>query len=145
MGRLTNRTAPLIGLVALVLALGLVACGKSNDDEKEVRARVNAFYQALGARDADGVCGSISRERKRALNKAASGTQGLNSCRDSLRFAFIIAGKAFKNAGKAKITGVRVNGKRAVATVVYRGRKGGVGLVKEDGDWLVSSFDLKKL
>jgi hypothetical protein len=132
-------------LVALVFALGGTACGGGSDkkDEQAIKQRVNGFYDALGSRDAAKVCASITKARRQAL--ATPGGQGPKSCNEALRFSFVLAGKAFKNAGKASVTDVEVKGDRARATVSYRNKKGGVGLSKEDGDWLISNFNLKKL
>jgi hypothetical protein len=131
------------GPVAVVLALGVAACGGSSGDEEKVEKTLNRVYDALAAKDGDKVCDSLSEEGKRELTKG-SGTAGgkAQDCETVLRFGLAFAGDALKGIEDAQVKDVRVDGSEATATVKYKSREGGVKLVKEDGDWKLQSFDV---
>ena len=131
--------------VALVLApvLMLAACGGGDKDKKAIEKRVTTFDTAMAAKDASGVCASISRELKRQLTKTPSGRTGAPSCEVALRSNFILSGNVFANLAKAKVGDVQVDGDRGQATITYRGRKDRLGVAKQNGDWVITTLRLR--
>jgi hypothetical protein len=127
--------------VALCLLAG---CG--GNDEKDVKAAVNQLYAGFAERDATKVCDSLTKAQQRAVAKGASG-QGVapGSCRQVMGYALGFVGNTLKDAKQARVTKVKVNGSKASATVVFKGKSGNLGLSKEDGDWKVSDFDLNRV
>ncbi len=141
----TPASTRLPALAAVVAALGLVACGGgSSGDEDEVKKTVNGIYDALGAKDADKVCASLSERGKREVT-SGSPRRGKKrmTCEQVFSFGLSFAGDALKDAGDAKVTKVEVDGSKATATVNFRKQSGKVGLVKEDGKWKVSDLDVR--
>jgi hypothetical protein len=142
-----TSTSPCVRWVAAgaALALALAGCGGSGDDEQAIKKRVNGFYDAFAAKDAGKICGSITDRQRKALTSPAPGSRAPKSCEQAVRFALVFVGNSLKDAGRAKVTSVQIQGDRAKATVDYRGKKGGVGLAKQNGGWLISDFKLRKL
>jgi hypothetical protein len=140
--RMVTRRAR-IGAAALACVLpALGACGGS-DDKGKVKSTVNGLYEALAAKDAGKVCGSLTASERRKIEIAgARGGRKPVSCPATLRFAFAFAGDALKAAKDAKVTQVSVKGSNATATVAYMNRKARLGLTKEGGDWKVSNLNL---
>jgi hypothetical protein len=134
-----RRLAPLAVAVCL-----LAGCGSG--DEDGVRAAVHQLYAGFAERDAVKVCGSLTKAQQRAVAKGATG-QGVapGSCRQVMGFALGFIGNTLKDAKQARVTKVRVDGDKARATVVFKGKSGILGVSKEDGDWKVSDFDLNRL
>jgi hypothetical protein len=132
-----RRLAPLVAV--LCLAAG---CGGGND-EAGVKNAVNRLYAGFAERDAGKVCGSLTKAQQREVAKGASG-QGVapGSCRQVMGFALGFIGSTLKDAKQAKVTKVKVDGDKARATVVFKGKSGVLGVTKEDGDWKVSNFNL---
>jgi hypothetical protein len=123
---------------------GLAACGPG--DEEAVEGAVNDLYAGFAERDADKVCESLTKAQQQRVAKGGSGRIAkTRSCREVMGFALGFVGKALKDAKQAKVTKVKVDGDRARATVVYKGKPGDLGVAKEGGDWKVSDFDLNKL
>lgn len=137
-----SRLAPLAAVLCLLPALG--ACGSG--EEGDVKNAVDRLYAGFAERDAAKVCGSLTRAQQQRVAKGGSGDSGRpRSCRQVMGFALGFVGDALKDAKKAKVTKVEVDGSRAKATVDYKGKAGRLGLAKEDGDWKVADFDLNKL
>ena len=130
----------------LALASGAAACGSSEDDKKEVEKTINGLYDAFAKKDGDKVCDSLSQKQKDALTRGTRRSGGGQSCEDILGFTFaFLPSKRLQATKNAKVTDVEIDGDKATATVENQGKRGGIGLVKEDGKWLVSDFNLKQL
>ena len=134
---MARRLAPIAALLCL-----LAGCG--GGDEGDVKSAVNQLYAGFAERDAGEVCGSLTKAQQRAVAKGAAGVAPGN-CRQVMGFALGFLGNALKDAKKAEVTKVKIDGSKARATVVFKGKAGVLGMSKEDGDWKVSDFNLNKL
>ena len=138
-----HRPTRLLALAGAVLAsLALAACGGGGDDDSQVKDRVNGLYDALADKKADKACESLSDDAKDQLTK---GSQALSkgkkqSCEDVMGLVFAFAGKQIEKVRDVKVTNVKVDGDKATATVEQGKTKNTVPLVKEDGEWLISSL-----
>ncbi|MFN2617172.1 MAG: hypothetical protein ABR581_08610 [Thermoleophilaceae bacterium] len=132
-----GRLPILVPAAVLALTLGLAACGGSSEDKQAVKKRVEGFQAALGANDPAKVCGALTKTRRGTLTRQA---RGAKNCGEAMRVAFVVQGGAFKNAGKAEVKDVRIDGENASASVTYGGRRADVTLSKEGGRWLISGF-----
>lgn len=135
---MVRRFAPLLAVLCV-----LAGCG-GNDDEAQVKSAVNQLYAGFAERDAGKVCGSLTKAQQQAVAKGAAGVAPGN-CRQVMGFALGFLGNALKDAKKAEVTKVKIDGSKARATVVFKGKPGVLGVTKEDGDWKVSDFNLNKL
>jgi hypothetical protein len=130
---------------AVLLALVLGACGGGSGDEGAVREVVEDLYAGLADKDADKICGFLTRSQRRAVASGGGARSGA-SCEQVMGVALTyVVGDGLEDADQAKVTKVTVKGSRATATVDFKGTPGELGLAKEDGDWRVSDFNLKKL
>jgi len=122
----------------------LFGCGAS--DEDKVRDRVTGLYDAFADEDAKKVCESLTQEQREITAKGAgSGGSSEQSCEQVMSLGLGFLKDALKDAGNAEVTKVQVKGNRARATVKLKGNSPVVGLEKEDGEWLVSDFNLARL
>jgi hypothetical protein len=136
---------PALALLTL-LALAPGGCGDSSSkDEKEVRSTVNGLYDSLSERNPKKFCSALTVKQRQILAKGSSRGGRKQSCEQVIGFALTFAGGALKDAKDAKVTQVHVDGDKARAGVEYKKRKGALSLAKENGDWKVSNFSLKKL
>ena len=136
------RRAALAATLALALALG--ACGGGGEEGK-VKDAVNGFYDALGDRDAGKVCSSLSDvQRKRIENgTGATGRSGApQSCEKVIRVALAFVGTRVKQLKDVKVSNVSVHRDKATARVELKGKRNDLGLVKQGGDWKLSTFDI---
>jgi hypothetical protein len=126
-------------LACLLPVVVLAACGGGGDDESAVRDATSSFYGALADKDGSKLCELLSESQRKAVAKGGGTTNG--SCEQVMGLALNFAGSDdLKQADQAKITKVQVDGDRATATVELKGKAGTLGLVREDGDWRISSF-----
>ena len=121
----------------VAVALALAACGGGADDEDEVTSTVNGVYDALAEKDAKKVCDSLSKAGQREITKTAAKGQ---SCEEVFKVGLSFAGDALKDAKRAEVTKVKVDGDRATASVKYKKETGRVELVKEDGSWKLNDL-----
>lgn len=133
-------------LYAIAIVLALAGCGGSGD-EGEVRKSVEGLYAGFAERDSSKVCNSLTRAQREKVRRGAATGRGRKpqSCEQVMGFALAFVGDALKDAGKAEVTKVEVEGQKATATVKFKGKPGKLGLAKESGAWKVSDFDLNKL
>jgi hypothetical protein len=132
--------------VALSLSAGLIACGgSSGDDKTKVENRVNSLYDAFSEKDSKQICDSLTDKQKSQITRRTAKSGKKQSCEQVMGFALAFLGNQLKDAKNAKVTDVKVDGDKATATVTYKGKKGRLGLSKQDGEWLVSDFNLQKL
>jgi ketosteroid isomerase-like protein len=148
---------------AALFALGLAACGDSDDggdgsadqgdrtadgdrsggaggssDESRARATVERLYAGIRAGDADAVCSTLTAPAQKQVAAGAIGSGKAGSCADAFQ-QFLDA--AEKQGGlnltlKAKVERVTVKGDKAVAKVSFgKTRAGEIPLVKQDGEW----------
>jgi stage V sporulation protein SpoVS len=134
---------------ALVLAaLALAACGGEDstaNEEAAVRSTVKDLYGAFADKDADGVCGVLTRRQREAVAKGAGATTS-GSCEQVMGVALnFVGGKGLEDADQAKVTKVSIDGEKATATVDFKGKPGELGLAKEGGEWRIDEFNPKKL
>ena len=112
----------LIALALSIAAVGLTACG-GDDDEDQIRDVVQQFIDA----DQE-VCGKLTDE---LLNEQFDGRE---ACEEATQEE----GAAFE----AEIESVEIDGDRAdVRLNPEEGESGTIGMVKEDGDWLIASIE----
>ena len=144
-----TKPARALGVLAasLALAAGVAACGSdsSADDEGQVKDRVQSLYKGFAAKKPDQICDSLTDKQKDTITKRPGASGKKQSCEDVMKLVLSLAGSQLKDVGKSKVTEVTVKGEKATATVSFKGRKGKVGLAKEDGDWLISDFNAGKL
>jgi hypothetical protein len=138
-----------LGVLAasLALATGVAACGSgsSADDEDQVKDRVQTLYTGFAEKKPDQICDSLTDKQKDTITKRPGASGKKQSCEEVMKLVLGLAGNQLKDVGKSKVSDVKVDGEKATATVSFRGRKGKVGLAKEDGDWLISDFNAGKL
>lgn len=130
-------------LVSILAALALGACGgDSSESEPEseadrVRATVDALYEAMGDRDAEGVCDQLNAAAQEQIAKGGLGSEG-RTCVEGFEGFF----EASEEAGgldaprNAEVVDVEVDGDRATATVEFGpGQRGDIPLAKVEGEW----------
>jgi hypothetical protein len=127
------RLTAAFACLAVLLPIG--ACGGGSDEKKDVANAVHNIYNGLATKDADKVCGSLSKKGKERVVRATGRPGRRASCEAVFRLGFRFSGKAFSGADRAKVTQVKIDGDRAIATVELRHDTGDVALVKEGGDW----------
>jgi hypothetical protein len=130
-------------LAPLVACLLFAACGGSGDED-EVKKVVNGLYAGFADRDSNRVCDSLSRKQRDAVTAGAGGKK-TQSCEQVMSIALSFVGDELKKVKDAKVTAVEVDGDNAKATVEYRGKKSGLGLAKEGGEWRINNLNLKDL
>lgn len=130
---------------AASLAAGVSACGGSGNDKAKVQERVRTLYDGFAKKDAGRICGSLSSKQKERITQSTAKSGKKQTCEQVMSFALAFLGNQLKDAGKANVTDVKVDGDNAQATVDFKGKKGRLGLSKQGSDWLVSDFNLKKL
>ena len=132
-------------LATLALAAGVTACGGGGSDEKSaVQSRVKTIYSGFATKDSGKICDSLSKKYKDRITKRPLGRAGKQSCEKVMALVLSIGGKELNQVDQTKVAGVQVNGDTANADVVYKGgKKGKVGLTKENGDWLVNNFNFR--
>lgn len=138
--------APLRLLPVLLAGALLFGCGAS--DEDKVTDRVTGLYDAFAGKDAKKVCESLTEEQREITAKgggSGAGSGSEQSCERVMSLGLGFLQDALKDAGDAEVTKVVIKGDRARATVKLKGNKPVVGLEKEDGEWLVSDFNLARL
>lgn len=114
-------------LFALVACLGLAACGE--DDEKEIRDLITK----IGTSNDVANCNSLYTQRGRDAFKREANT----TCE--------VVTRAEDPRADIKITNLKVDGDKATATVEgSRGQIFDFTFVKEDGDWKVDDFVVKR-
>ena len=130
------RRLTLTTLALLALAAGSCGGGESKD-EKDVKST------AVARKDAPKFCGYLTVRQRESLVQVGSRGSNRQSCPQVIRYIF-----TFSKTGAGrdrKVTKVQVDGDNAKAEVKLARRKGVVGLAKENGEWKVSNFSLKKL
>lgn len=104
--------------VLCALPLAFAACGGDSDEDK-IRAIIED-----GAETPSTICDNAS---KALLDQIG----GKDAC--------VEASKQAPDSGEPDISGVKIDGDKATATVKDKDGTTTVGFVKEDGDWKVSS------
>lgn len=135
--------------VALALAAGMAACGgggendtngqaAGNSDADRVRATIDALYDAMGDRDAEGVCDQLNEAAQEQVAKGGlPGSEG-RSCVEGFESFFDAADEAggLDTPDNAEVVDVKVDGDTAAATVKFGpGQRGKIPLVRVDGEW----------
>jgi hypothetical protein len=142
----------------LALAFGAAACGGSDDESAEdaatttspattaegmpltekqrVRATVDRLYEAHRNEDPRGVCAELSAPAREQIVQGELGGEGV-SCEESFEefFSQSEGSEEERSTQTAKVGKVRVNGRRAVASVKFGTRPGEIPLVKVNGKW----------
>lgn len=139
-------------LAAIAAALALGACGGDSDDGAQspsggearsgseanrARATVEDLYEAMGDRDAEGVCDQLNEAAQRQVARGGLGSEG-QSCVEGFEGFFEAAEEAggLDTPDDAEVLDVKVGGDRATATVRFGpGQRGKIPLVKVDGEW----------
>lgn len=143
----------LLLLLAMIAALALGACGGDSDDSTQpqsgreadggsesdrVRATVDGLYDAMGDRDAEGVCDQLNEAAQEQVAKGGlPGSEG-TTCVEGFQAFFEAAEEAggLDTPDNAEVVDVKVDGDRATATVKFGpGQRGKIPLVKVDGEW----------
>ncbi len=130
-GRLATCTAGT--LVVATAALGLAACGGS--DEDDVRAAVNDFRTAVREKDSEAVCQSFT---DKALEDAfrQKGDEARKRCADFIKQS---ADQRAKEAEKDfEITEVKVDGDKASVKTKSEGQESQAKLEKVDEEWKIA-------
>lgn len=124
-----------VALCALAAALGVAACGKS--DEDQVRDVVSEFRDAAKEKDAAKLCATFSQE---GLEQTfgQKGDQAKSTCEQQVKS---IADQLAKNAEKdLEVTEVKVDGDKATAkTRTEGGSEETSTFVKVDDEWKISN------
>ncbi len=133
--RLSGRTAKRFAtaLVVATAALGLGACGGS--DEDDVRAAVNDFRDAVREKDAEAVCQSFT---DKALEDAfrQKGDEARKRCTEFIEKS---ADQRAKEAEKDfEITEVKIDGETANVRTKSDGMESSAKLEKVDDEWKIA-------
>ncbi len=129
--------------MALVLALGAMACGSDDgnggggDDRAEARATVESLYASIREGDAAGVCSTLTEPAQEQIAAGGLGAKK-QSCTDAFQAFLDQADKAggLNLTLKAKVESVKVDGDKAVAKVSFgKGPSGEIPLVKNGDEW----------
>ena len=64
------------------------------------------------------------------------------SCEKVIRVALAFVGTRVKQLKDVKVSNVSVHGDKATARVELKGKRNDLGLVKQGGDWKLSTFDI---
>jgi hypothetical protein len=110
-------------------------------EERRVAAVVSDMYRAFGARDAKGVCATMSRAARAQIAQTVPGGTTVppedRTCAAS--FAKFLDAAApsglLERTLQARVTAVSVDGPNAVATVSFGAATGKMALRKEEGEW----------
>jgi hypothetical protein len=132
-----RRLAPLLACVAVA------ACGGSGDEDA-VRKVVNQLYAGLADGKANRVCDTLSRRQHEAITAGADGKRA-QSCEQVMSVVLSLGGDGLKQARKAEVTDVELDGDQATVTVEYRNKKTRHGLAKENGEWRIDGLNLDAL
>jgi len=143
---------------ALALALGASACGGSDDESNGgsenastaptttdgkpqtetqlARATIDRLYKGHRDSDPSAVCAELSAPAQEQIIQGELGGEDV-SCEESFEkfFEGSEGSEQKRTTLTAKVGKVRVNGKRAVASVEFRTGSGKIPLVKVDGEW----------
>lgn len=129
-------------VVALSLALGVVACGGSDDDgqsvdEQRIRVAVEQTRKALVQGDEDAFCASLSRSARQL--HAGSGDQA-DTC--ERHFAALFESGRIAETSSHEVGSVRVDGDRATVVALPKGtaKPERAAFVRERGTWKVRSW-----
>ena len=134
---------PRLTAAAFVAALTVGACGGgSASDETAVKKAVKGFYNALADKDANKACNSISKQGQEEITAATRRTGKKQTCPQVFRLFLSFSTSGIKQAKNIKVSDVKVDGKKAKASVSLGSRKSPVALVKEGGDWKLSGLNL---
>ncbi len=128
------RTATLAaGCAAAAFSLG--GCGKS--DEDKVKETVNSYIDALSAGDGDKACGLVSESAAKQI-KTQSKAKDCATAIES--FTKSSEGAAVRSAFKAaKVEKIKVDGKKATATIRVASQTAPLPLEKDGDNWKLSS------
>lgn len=138
------------GAVALALTalLAVAGCGgsdKPKSDEDQIKAALNSYYKAFTDGDGKAACALLAKETRAAFEKLARGRDCAKSFEEALdRPDYKDFEKKFKGV---KVSGVKVEGTNAIASVSFPGVKAADGkstvsvsvpLVEEGGKWKIA-------
>lgn len=126
----------LLPAAALVVAIGLAACGSGGrgaDDEAKAKSAVSQFFTALERRDAARLCDKLLTKDFIQQTTGATGDRAGKECRAQFR-QLRTQGVRLVRVEKVRVRGDKA---RAVATIRTQGQTlpRVLSLKKEDGDW----------
>jgi ketosteroid isomerase-like protein len=134
-----------LGLAA-VLAVG--GCGgeeKPKSDEAQIKAEITSYYKAFSDGDGNGACNHLTKDTRAEFEKQSRGRDCGKVFEDALKRPEYK--KLAKKFADAKVSGVKVDGKNAIATVSFPGVKAADGkstvslsvpLEQEGGEWKIA-------
>lgn len=127
----------------VVLALSLVACGGSSDEDG-VRSASENFVSALKHERWSEVCALMTKKSKDQIEQAGEPTDEKDGCVALWEEAVRRLPSAFKRSlGTFEVDTVKVNGNTATVTssgarlALRGGQRRPTKLLKEDGEWKV--------
>ena len=122
-----------LSLFALMLALALPACGRS--EERDVRDTLDAFAEATARKDYQRLCDELFSAKL------------VEEVRQTVPCEIALQNSSLDDARDPKLTvrSVKVDGERATAEVAtsaanQRPSRDTVQLVKEDGEWRIQAL-----
>lgn len=123
--------------VLAALALLAAGCGGSDPDEA-----VRGYFEAIVDRDGQRACDELSAELRREVERAPAAREAGRTCADVMNLAVGLNPGLRKQDVEELDIEVETNGDRAVAKLenpLVR-RRETIRLVKEDGDWKISTL-----
>ncbi len=128
--------AIILGVVVVIVALFFLVRACGSDDEAEVRKTVERFGQAARDKDYQALCDDLLAIA--LVNQARSAGQ---PCEVAMRISL-----GERKEPKVEIDSVKVDGDKArvkthSTAVGEQPSQDTVGLIKEDGDWRISSLE----
>jgi len=128
-----------LAIAAAAIAIAASGCGGDDtSSEDDVREAVTSFVEAGNDRDAEAVCGLVTKEQAETIAQASGG-----SCEAALE---AVLGAADPAETEIVIEDVRVRGERAtVDATIKQGTESqaqSISLIREDGEWRLTNPDL---
>lgn len=122
--------------VSAAAAVALSACGGGSSGD-DIKSTITHYYTAFANGDGAGACSDLTKATRTQLEKSAGGRNCATAIAEASKNPTFAR---FKSKIKdAKVTGVKVNGNAATATVKLLGISAPVSLVKEGGAWKIQS------
>lgn len=115
--------------------------GPATADEQAVRDAIQSYVDAFVNADGARACGLLTQQVQQAFLSQVQSQVDATSCADAFSKIAQLATDEQRSAFRdARITGVRVSGDSATATIAVAGISNQVQLQREDGAWRIANL-----